>query len=92
MNEWTDHTPPEERVYAKVKRPYDFGAIALVNGKFDVAPARIESEYPNAFRMARYPDGCVRVQGMYAWCQGSEGGVFWKDIPCVEVDEKGNEL
>lgn len=59
---------------------------------FRITPARIESPFPNAFRFALYPDGSRRLQGAHAWTQGSEGGVVWKDIPCVAVDEDGQEL
>lgn len=83
---------PDEKKYAKFKRPYDFGSLAFDNGRFVVAPARIESAYPNAFRAAKYPDGKVRIQGAYAWSQGSDGGVFWKDLPLVNVDESGKEI
>lgn len=57
----------------------------------NVAPARIESTSPNAFRMACYPDGSTRVQGAYAWSEGSIGGVVWKDLPVVFVDMDGQE-
>lgn len=59
---------------------------------FRITPARIESSFPNGFRMARYPDGHVALQGAYSWSQGNEGGIFWKDIPTVEVDESGQEV
>ena len=59
---------------------------------FRCAPARVESSFPNAFRLAQYPDGHVALQGAYSWSQGSEGGIFWKDIPTVEVDESGHEV
>lgn len=81
-----------EKTYRKVVRPYDFGSLAFDGGRFVVAPVRVESPYPNAFRAAKYPDGVVRIQGAYAWCQGSEGGVFWKDLPLVNVDVNGKEI
>lgn len=59
---------------------------------FHIAPARVESRFPNAFRMAQYPDGSRRIQGAYAWSQGREGGVVWKDLPMVQVDEDGQEV
>ena len=57
-----------------------------------IAPARVESAFPNAFRMARYPDGSMTLQGAYSWSQGDIGGIFWRDIPLVDVDELGNEI
>lgn len=59
---------------------------------FDFAPARVEAVFPNAFRVAQYPDGSRRVQGAYSWSQGSEGGVIWRDLPLVQVDEDGQEI
>lgn len=68
------------------------GSIGFNDGIFTVAPARVESKYPNMFRAARYPHGAVRIQGAYAWTQGNEGGVIWKDLPLVNVDENGQEI
>ncbi len=56
---------------------------------FRIAPARVESTFPNGFRMAQYPDGSVRLQGAYSWSQGRMGGVTWKDVPTVMVNEDG---
>ena len=84
--------PDEDKKWAKVKRPYEFGAMDFQGGRFVVAPVRIESQYPNAFRRAVYPNGHVVIQGAYAWSQGNEGGVFWKDLPLVRVDESGKEI
>lgn len=85
----TEH--PEERKYAKIRRPYEFGSIGFNGSGFVVAPARIESQYPNMFRQAVYPNGKVVVQGAYAWSKGNEGGVVWRDLPLVNVDEEGKE-
>lgn len=82
----------EERVYQAVKRPYEFGSFTFEDGGFKVAPARIESQYPNAFRQAMYPNGKVVVQGAYAWSEGSIGGIIWKDLPLVCVDDEGKEI
>jgi hypothetical protein len=68
------------------------GSIGFNDGFFNVAPARVESKYPNVFRAAKYPNGAVRIQGAYAWTQGNEGGVVWKDLPLVNVDEDGQEI
>jgi hypothetical protein len=43
------------------------------------------------FRVAQYPDGSKRIQGAYAWSQGSMGGVEWRDLPLVYVDMDGKE-
>lgn len=84
--------PPDERKYIKTKRPYDFGSIGYEGGSFVLIPARVESQYPNAFRQAKYPNGSVVIQGAYAWSQGSEGGVVWRDLPLVYVNEDGQEI
>ena len=72
--------------------PYAFGSLAFDGPRLVIAPARVESHYPNMFRQAVYPNGRVAVQGAYAWHQGSEGGVIWKDLPLVFVNEDGSEL
>jgi hypothetical protein len=84
--------PDEEKRYAKFKRPYEFGSIGLTPDGFVMSPARVESQFPNCFRQAVYPDGERAIQGAYAWSQGSEGGVIWKDLPLVYVDENGQEI
>ena len=56
---------------------------------FRCAPARVESPFPNGFRMAQYPDGSLRLQGAYTWSQGSIGGITWRDMPIVQVDDSG---
>lgn len=33
--------------------------------------------------------GSVTLQGAYSWSQGNEGGIIWKEIPEVAVDEHG---
>ena len=59
---------------------------------FQITPARIESAFPNGFRVAQYPDGSQKIQGAYAWSQGQLGGVEWRDLPLVRVDDCGREL
>lgn len=86
----SDH--PEERRYAKIRRPYEFGSLTLTDSGFKIATARVESPFPNMFRQAIYPDGEITIQGAYAWSQGNEGGVIWKDLPLVYVDKHGQEL
>lgn len=76
----------------RLRRPYEFGSLGFVDGSFKVSPARVESPYPNVFRAARYPNGQTRIQGAYAWSQGDEGGVVWRDLPLVNVDENGQEI
>jgi hypothetical protein len=83
---------PEERKYAKVARPYPYGTIDFTGDGFVIGAARMESKAPNMFRQAVYPSGKVVVQGAYAWTQGNEGGVVWRDLPLVKVDDEGNEL
>lgn len=83
--------PEEERIYT-VRRPYEFMSLDLAPGGFKVSPARVESQYPNLFREAIYPDGTTAIQGAYAWTQGNEGGVVWRDLPQVYVDATGKEI
>lgn len=58
---------------------------------YDVGPSRLEAKDPRGFRVASYPDGSKRVQGGYAWSQGSKGGLVWRDLPMVYVDALGQE-
>ena len=57
---------------------------------FHLAPARIEACFPNGLRIAQYPDGRQELQGAYSWSQGNMGGVDWKPLPVVLIDEDGN--
>jgi len=66
------------------------GSVTWRDG-LQVAPARCESQTANMFRVAQYPDGSKRIQGAYAWSQGSMGGVEWRDLPLVYVDMDGKE-
>ena len=45
-----------------------------------------------AFRMAQYPDGSQRLQGAVRWTEGFMGGIEWRDLPLVKVDDSGKEV
>ena len=49
---------------------------------------------PSDFRFARKPDGRLILQGAYHWHSETElsGGIEWKDLPVVDVDENGKEI
>lgn len=47
---------------------------------------------PFTVRMAQYPDGSRRIQGAYRWSKGFTGGVEWRDLPMVQVNEHGQEV
>ena len=91
MSNYAD-APKDEPKFALNKRPYPFGSLDIVDGGFRIMPARVESNFPNAFREAVYPDGEIRIQGAYAWTEGSAGGIIWKDLPQVCVDDNGVEI
>jgi len=55
------------------------------------AMPREYNEHPVAVRAARYPNGGVRIQGEYVWCEGLRTGTTWKDLPLVNVDKYGVE-
>lgn len=57
-----------------------------------IKPARTEEASPSTFRFAQYPDGSKRLQGGYRYIEGFEGGTVWRDLPCVMVDETGQEI
>ena len=75
-----------------MNKPWPYGSIDLTDDGLVIAPARVEAQYPNMLRAARYPNGEIRIQGAYAWSQGDEGGLIWRDLPLVEVDEEGQEV
>lgn len=75
-----------------MNKPWPFGSIDMTYDGLVIAPARVEAQYPNMLRAARYPNGQIRIQGAYAWSQGDEGGLVWRDLPLVEVDEDGQEV
>ena len=50
-------------------------------------------EYPtNAYRLAVYPDGRPSLQQAYRWAEMGNGGICWKDVPTVSVDDNGEAL
>lgn len=52
-----------------------------------IAPARTEKPVPDAYRLARKPDGTLVLQGAYMWQEGwNTYGHEWRDIPTVDVD------
>ena len=69
------------------------GEITFNDGeRMIISAALIEAPFPNAFRIAEYPDGSQELQGAYVWSQGSIGGITWKGLPVVQVDEDGLAL
>lgn len=69
-----------------------FFATALADMP-NLSVPRKEESVPHSFRLAQYPCGKLRVQGAYAWHEGfNEHGVVWRDLPVVEVDERGRAL
>ena len=57
-----------------------------------IEPDMVETNTLLSIRLAQYPDGTVRTQGAYQWIKGFTGGVTWKDMPVVMVDEQGQEI
>ena len=69
-------------------------AIDLSLIKFDsisLYASRVEEGTPRSFRLAHYPGGELVLQGAFFWHQGGDGGVEWRTIPTVELDEFGVE-
>jgi len=50
------------------------------------------SDHPIAYRSVRYPNGSIRMQGEYNWCEGLRTGSTWKDLPLINVDKYGVEV
>ncbi len=53
--------------------------------------ARIEQALA-AVRLVEYPNGSHRLQGAVKWSEGTMGGVEWRDLPLVKVDDNGKEV
>jgi len=53
-----------------------------------------ESSVPASFRLGKKPNGEVILQGSYTWQNLSKGigGIKWREVPMVMLDEEGNEL
>ena len=52
----------------------------------DYVGIRVESSAPCAYRLARYPNGDLVLQGAYMWTDGTAGGFEWRDIPTVDLE------
>ncbi len=51
-----------------------------------IEAARFEKSTPDAYRLAKKPDGTLILQGAYMWHKGwSERGHEWRDIPTIEL-------
>ena len=55
-------------------------------GDMRFAPPRVEKG-PIGYRLGRR-NGELTLQGAYQWAQGLEGGVEWRDVPTVELDDE----
>ena len=50
------------------------------------APTRTEKIAPDAYRLAKHPDGTLVLQGAYFWQEGwNTYGHEWRDIPTVDL-------
>jgi hypothetical protein len=65
----------------------DVIADRLVAGQYTagVKPdsVRIERHFPTAYRLARYPDGTLVLQGKIDWWEGALTGHTWRTLPTV---------
>jgi hypothetical protein len=65
--------------------------IAGRDASLNVA-ARVESGTPIGYRLARYrtAEGAVhlKLQGAYQWTEGANGGLEWRDIETVDLDQE----
>jgi hypothetical protein len=57
-----------------------------------IVAARVESDIPVAYRLARYrtAEGAVHLelQGAYQWTEGASFGIEWRDIETVDLDQE----
>ena len=59
-----------------------------------IVAARVGSTVPVAYRLARYrtAEGAVhlKLQGAYRWTEGANGGIEWRDIETVDLDQEAD--
>jgi hypothetical protein len=59
-----------------------------------IVPTRVGSTVPVAYRLARYrtAEGAVhlKLQGAYRWTEGVNGGIEWRDIETVDLDQEAD--
>jgi hypothetical protein len=69
--------------------------ISTLTGPMTIAPARVESRIPAAYRLIRRNDGngnmIPMLQGLFTWTEDPKRGVEWRDLetqdePYVEDD------
>jgi hypothetical protein len=46
----------------------------------------MESIHPISYRLGRRAGEMV-LQGAFQWAEGGKGGVEWRDMPTVDLDE-----
>ena len=53
----------------------------------NIAPARMRSNMPITFRLAKRKNGEIVLQGGFHWQEGwNKAGIDWEDLPTVELD------
>lgn len=53
----------------------------------DDGPLRMESTVPSNFRLAQHKNGTLVLQGAFVWQQGQNGGVEWRNLETIQLDE-----
>ena len=51
-----------------------------------IVASLVWSSAPEAYRLARYSNGDLVLQGAYTWTDGMARGVEWRDIPTVDLE------
>ena len=67
--------------------PTDLARIFTIGNTVRLAAARVESNIPFQYRLAR-SNGNLILQGCYQWQQGSACGHEWRDIPIFDLDQQ----
>lgn len=83
--------PTQDKTVSSASAPIPEVAEAIVVPSFNflnIAPGsmRTGSSIPSQYRLAKYPDGSLVLQGCFTWCDGMSGGFDWNDIPIHIVD------
>lgn len=69
-----------------------FKTVATPSGPSYLLATKILHPFPVLFRFANFPDGSHSLQGGFPYTEGFDTGIEWKNIPQVNVDEKGVEV
>ena len=69
-----------------------FETVSTPGGPSYLIAKKTMHPFPVVFRFAKYPDGSRLLQGGYPYTEGFDSGIEWRNLPEVNVDEKGVQI